>query len=60
LKQGPSSSQASTSTDSSDDLVKALAELSFKEIEVEKSKKEVSTHNDEMQIIKDQIAERDK
>jgi hypothetical protein len=60
LKQGSSSSQGSTSVDSSDDLVKALAELNFKEIELEKSKKEVSTQNDEIKILRDQIAERDK
>jgi hypothetical protein len=60
LKQGSSSSQGSTSADSSDDLVKDLAELNFKEIELEKSKKEVSTQNDEIKILRDQIAERDK
>jgi hypothetical protein len=43
LKHGSSSSRGSTSTNSLEYLVNYLVELSFKEIELEKSKKEVST-----------------
>jgi predicted RNase H-like nuclease (RuvC/YqgF family) len=61
LKQGiPSSSSSSTLADNSEDLVKALTDLNAKEIELEESRRTISTYETEINLLKDHIGEKEK
>jgi flagellar biosynthesis chaperone FliJ len=55
----PSSVQSSTSVDPSEELAKVLSDLNIKEIEVDDMKRMITSKNDEIDIFKDQLKEKD-
>jgi len=55
-----SPSQSSKPTNPFEELDKALSKLNLKGVEIEKLKKSVSTHNDEIKNLQEQINDKDK